>query len=180
MLFDETYHPTFKALLKLMKDLQLFLYKDSEGRRVFSIAPIVSYRSARKIKNYIVRWELNTVERKVGSCRCGKPKCQGCTSKQVTDTFCSFVTKSGYTANHDFNCNSKCLIYLLKCKTCSKQYTGKTVDKFSSRWINYNKNARKAASGKLVVSCKQQIFFKIIFYRITIMYFRGCWSYINW
>ena len=55
MLFDETYHPTFKALFKLMKDLQLFLYKDSEGRRVFSIAPIVSYRSARKIKNYIVR-----------------------------------------------------------------------------------------------------------------------------
>ena len=55
MLFDETYHPTLKALLKLIKDLQLFLHNDSEDRRFFPIAPIVSYQSAIKIKNYIVR-----------------------------------------------------------------------------------------------------------------------------
>ena len=49
--------------------------------------------------------------------------------------------------------NSKCLICLLSCKTCGKQYTGKTVDKFRSR-CNYKTHTRKAASGN-IESCKQ-------------------------
>ena len=39
-------------------------------------------------------------------------------------------------------------------KTCCK-YTGKTFDKFRSRWNNYKTDARKAASGNRE-SCKQQ------------------------
>ena len=123
--------------------------------KVFSPAPIVSYRSARKIKDYIVRSKLYSTERRDGSFRCGKLRCQLCTSIQVTDTFSGFVTKSSYKINHNFNSNSKCLIYLLSYKTCSKQYTGKTVDKFRSRWNNYKTDAREAASGN-IESCKQQ------------------------
>ena len=46
-------------------------------------------------------------------------------------------------------CNS------MSCKTCGKQYAGKTVDKFRSRWNNYKMDARKAGSGN-IESCKQQ------------------------
>ena len=131
--FVAKYHPKLKDLGKLIENLELFLNSDSEVRRDFSPAPIVSYRNARKIKDYIVRSKLYPIERKVGSYRCGNPRCRLCTSIQVTDTFSSFVTKSAYKINRNFNCNSKCLIYLLSCKTCPKQYTGKTVDKFRSR-----------------------------------------------
>ena len=127
----------------------MFLNSDSEVKRAFPPAPIVSYRGARKIKDYIVRSKLHVTERKVGSYSCGNSKCQVCTNMQVTDTFSSFVTKSAHKINHNFNCNSKCLIYLLSCKTCGKQYTGKTVDKFRSRWNNYKMDARKAASGNI-------------------------------
>ena len=61
----------------------------------------------------------------------------------ISDTFTSFVTKSAYKTNHNIICNSKCLIYLLSCKTCGKQYTGKTVDKFKSRWNHYKTDAGK-------------------------------------
>ena len=44
-----------KDLGKLIKNLQLFFYSDSEVRRVFSSVPKVSYRSGRKIKSYTVR-----------------------------------------------------------------------------------------------------------------------------
>ena len=44
-----------KDLGKLIKNLQLFFYRDSEVRRVFSSVPKVSYRSGRKIKSYTVR-----------------------------------------------------------------------------------------------------------------------------
>ena len=83
--------------------------------------------------------------------------CQVCTSIKVTDTFSSFVTKSAYKINHDFNCNNKYLICLLSCKIYGKQYTGKTVDKFRRRWNNYKTDARKAATGN-IESYKQQSF----------------------
>ena len=44
---------------------------------------------------------------------------------------------------------------MLSCKTCGKQYTGETVDKFRSRWNNYKTDPRKAASGN-IESRKQQ------------------------
>ena len=31
----------------------------------------------------------------------------------------------------------KCLIYVLTCKKCRKQYLGQTVDTFPCRWNNY-------------------------------------------
>ena len=166
VLFIATYHPKIKDFGKLVKNLQLFLYSDSKVKRVFSPAAMVSYRSARKIKDYIVRSETYPIDRKVGSYTCGNSRCQVCTSIQVTDTFSSFVTKSAYKINHNFNCNSKCFICLLSCKTCGKQYTGKTVGKFRSRW--------NAADGKQLVVTKKAVknnFFKIIFCRITIMDF---------
>ena len=39
-------------------------------------------------------------------------------------------------------CKDKCLIYLLSCKACGKQYTGTTADKFRSRWNNYKDSDR--------------------------------------
>ena len=129
-----------------MKNLQLFLCSDSVVRIVFSSAAIVFYRTAKKIKDYIVRSKLCPVEKKVGSSRCGIPRCQVCTSIQVTDTFSSFVTKSAYKINHNFNCSSKCIFYLLICKTSGKQCTGKTADKFRSRWNSYKTDSTKAAS----------------------------------
>ena len=74
---------------------------------------------------------------------------------QVTDTFSSFVIKSAYKINRNFNCNRKCLIYLLSSITCGKQITGRIVDKFGSEWNNFKTDSRKAASGN-IESCKQQ------------------------
>ena len=50
-----TYHPKVKKLGKLIKDLLLFLYSVEEFQKVFSHPLMVSYRSARKIKDYIDR-----------------------------------------------------------------------------------------------------------------------------
>ena len=122
--FVATYHPKLTDLGKLIKHLQLFLDSGREVQSFFSPAPIVSYGSAKKIKNYIVRSKLYLIERKIVSYRCGNSRCQVCTSIQVTDTFSSFARKSAYKINHNFNCNSKCLIYLLSYKTCGKQYNG--------------------------------------------------------
>ena len=64
---------------------------------------------------------------------------------KVTDTFTSFTLKITYS----FDCNNKCVIYLFNCKTCVKQYTGKTTNYFRCRWNNYKSKSRKAESGNM-------------------------------
>ena len=53
-----------------------------------------------------------------------------------------YVKGTTYKTNYKFDCNEKCLIYLITYNKCFKQYKGQTVDTFS-RWNNYKDNARK-------------------------------------
>ena len=80
---------------------------------------------------------------------CGSSRCQVCKSISITEEFTSFTTKKTYKINHSFDCNDKCLIYLLSCKSCGKQYVGNTTDHFRSRWNNYKSDVRKAESGDM-------------------------------
>ena len=63
--FVVTYYSKFKKLGKIMKELLSFLYSDEEVQKVFSPLAMVSYRSARKIKDYIVIYKLYPLERNV-------------------------------------------------------------------------------------------------------------------
>ena len=74
--FVVTYHPKVKKLGKLIKYLFPFLYSDEEVQKVFSSPLMVSYRSARKIKDYIVRCKLYPLERNVDCGGCGNGRCQ--------------------------------------------------------------------------------------------------------
>ena len=50
--FVTTHHPKVKELGKLIRDLRPYLYSEEDVQKVFSSLPIVSYRSASKIKDY--------------------------------------------------------------------------------------------------------------------------------
>ena len=144
-----SYHPKVKKLGNLIKDLLPFLYSDEEVPKVFSPPPMVSYRSARKIKDYIVRSKLYPLERNVGCGGCGNGRCQICKNIKVTDTFNSFTTKKSYKINHKFDCNDKRLIYLFSYRTYGKQYKDKTTDRFRYRWNNYKMEERQAENGDM-------------------------------
>ena len=114
--------------------LNVYIYMNQEIKNVFTPGPIVSYRSARKINSYLVRAKLYPLERKVGSENCGKSRCEVCLNIHKTDTFISTTTGESF---HKLNCNDNCLIYLLICKCCGKQYVEETTDEFRLRWNNY-------------------------------------------
>ena len=90
--FVTTYHSKVKELGKMIRNLLPFLYGDGEVQKVFSPPLIVSYRSARKIKDYIVRSKLYHLERKVGCQGCGSSRCQVCNSISIAEEFTSFTT----------------------------------------------------------------------------------------
>ena len=54
------------------------LYKNQEVKTVLTPGLIVSYRSARKTSSYLVRTKLYPLERRVGSEKCGKSRCEVC------------------------------------------------------------------------------------------------------
>ena len=130
---------------------------NQEVKNVFTPGPIVSYRSARKISRYLVRAKLYPLERKVGSVKCGKSRCEVCLNIQETDTFTSTTTGESFKINHKLNCDNNCLIYLLTCKCCGKQYVGETTDEFRLRWNNYKSNDRKNARNE---TCMQEHLFE--------------------
>ena len=50
--------------------------------------------------------------------------------------------------NFQFNRNSDCVVYLLTCKVCAKQYTGSTINKFRSRFNQCKSNINLYEEGK--------------------------------
>ena len=119
------------------------LYLDENAKEVFMPGTIVTFRSSRKLSSYLVRAKLYPLERVTGSCKCHGKHYAMCLNFNKTSTFISSVTHETYKINHKFDCNSKCLIYLLTCKQCSEQYLGQTTDDFRFWWNNYKDNDRK-------------------------------------
>ena len=133
----------------ITQDMKVFqyLYADQEVKKVFTLAPFVSFTSARNLKSFLVRSKVYPLERKTGSGKCNGKKCLACLNVAETDVFESFQTKKQYQINHNLNYNDKCLVYLLACKICCLQYVGSTTDLFCHRWNNYKDNIRKAERG---------------------------------
>ena len=130
---------------------------NDEVKRVFTPKPMVLCRSSRKISSYLVRAKLYPIERTVGSFRCGSKCCEVCKYITETDTFTSSVTGETYKINHRLDCNDKCLVYLLTCNKCKKQYTDQTTDNFRGRWNNYNSKSKSFTRGE---KCMQEHLYK--------------------
>ena len=123
---------------------------DKEVKKVFSVAPIVSFKSARKLCSYLVRAKLYPLQRTMGPIKCNKPRCEVCINVIETDTFTSTATGESCKINYKFNCDDECLIYLLTCNQCRKQYVGLTVDGFRFVWNNCNCSCHRYAEGEPV------------------------------
>ena len=84
-------HPKIKKIAQIMKKLKHLLYQDESVKQVFAPAPMVSYRSARKLSSYMVRAKLYPLERKRGSYKCDNLRCLVCNKIEETDTFTSTI-----------------------------------------------------------------------------------------
>ena len=155
--FVVTYHPLLSKLSSIIYRNLYLHYMNQEVKNAFTPGPIVSYRSARKISSCLVRAKLYPLERKVGSQKCGKSRCEVCLNIQETDTFTSTTIGKSFKINHKFNCDDNCLIYLLTCKCCDKQHVGETADEFRLRWNNYKNNDRKNVRNE---TCMQKHLFE--------------------
>ena len=143
-----THHPLFKSLSSIVNNNIYLLHMDQEVKRTFTPQPMVSYRSARKLSSYLVRAKLYPIERKVGLYKCKGKRYEVCKNVLENDTFTCSYDQTAYKINHKFDCNEKCLVYLITYNKCLKQYVGQRVDMFRLRWSNYRDNSRKFDRGE--------------------------------
>ena len=116
---------------------------DQETRKNFTPGPMTKFWRARKLSSNLKMAKLYPIERIVGWRKCKDKRWEVCLSVQETPCFTSPVTNEAYKVNHQFACNKKCLVYLLNCKKCSKQYVRQTMVTFWHRWNNYKNNGGK-------------------------------------
>ena len=74
-----------------------------------------------------------------------------------TYTFSSTVTGETFKINDKLNCDDKCLIYLLTCECCGKQYVGETTGEFRFSWNNFTCNDTKYTKNE---DCFQEILYR--------------------
>ena len=154
VLFVVTYHPSMNGLSRIINDNLNILYMSRQTKAMFSLGPMVSFSSARRISSYLERPKLYPLERSVGSRQCKKRRCEVCTKFTETDTFSSTVTGETFQINHELNRDDKCVIYLPKCKVCNKQYVGETtyVGRTITRTMTENFNGMKVACNNVFMS----------------------------
>ena len=116
--FVVTYHPLINKLSSIIHKNLYLLYMNQKVKNIFIPGPVVSFRSARKISSYLAKAKLYLLERKVGSEKCGKSRCEVCVSIEETDKFTSSTTGESFKINHKFSCDDNYLIYLFTC--CGK------------------------------------------------------------
>ena len=75
--------------------------------------------------------------------RCGNRRCEACPAVQEGSTFKSVATDKTYHIQHNLDCGSKEVIYLITCTRCNLQYVGETSLTIRQRlWKYRNKIER--------------------------------------
>ena len=84
-----------------------------ETKRIFLQRLMVSFRSLRKLRSYLVRATSCLSDRVVGTTKCGKKSCEVFMHVFEGDTFTRNVTGEAFKINHKLYYEDNCLIYLL-------------------------------------------------------------------
>ena len=82
--FVITYHPSLKNIGSVINQNLCILYMNEDVKSVFTTAPTISFRSARKLSSYLDRAKLYPLERTFGSVQCKGKLCQTCCNVKET------------------------------------------------------------------------------------------------
>ena len=76
-----------KILSAVIDEGLSILYMDKDVKRVFTLRPMVLFRSALKLNSYLVKAKLYPLERTVDPFKCKSKRCQVCNNPTEADSF---------------------------------------------------------------------------------------------
>ena len=154
--FVVAFQPLLKPLGSILNENYYLLQMNDEVKKLFSLCDpwFLSVEQGNSLA-YLCRlncspWKERLVH--VNAIRMGV-RCVKAFLKQIP----LHVVMMVLLIKNKFDCNKKCLVYLITCKKCLKQYIRQTVDTLRSCWNNYKDNARKYERGQ---HCMQKHLYK--------------------
>ena len=144
-----TFHPALHVSFDILKSARHHIEKSSLLNSVLPKPPWVAFHNPKSLWDKLVCSKLNSEDKKEqGNFPCCRKNCDICNILYPSNQFRRAVTREEYKMNFQFNCNSDCVVYLLTCKVCAKQYTGSTINKFRSRFNQYKSNIKLYGEGR--------------------------------
>ena len=132
------YHPVLRDSRKTLDNVHLLLTTDKNHRDVFQEIPLIGFRNAKSLKDYLIRAKLPKENVSLGCFHCKKTNCEICNLIEESTTFTDKDhTKEYKIRQGPLNCNSTHIVYLIQCKVCGKQNCGSTITKCRYRINNY-------------------------------------------
>ena len=120
----------FTGLDRTIRSLGGVLHTSDDKKRIFEKPPRVSFRRPKHLKDKLIRSTIKSIEGyNKGMKKCGEARYQICNFVKEGNTFCDNTGKV-YHVNYGFDCDSKGVIYLLKCDRFRKRYVGSTINPF--------------------------------------------------
>ena len=138
-----TFHPALNIVFNVLKSAHRFIEKSPTLKAVLPKPPRVAFRNPKTLRDKLVISKIReNDEEERGNFPCGHSNCEICKILEPGKEFKSTVTGEVFKMNFHFDCNSVCVVYLLTCRICKKQYTGSTITRFRERFNQYKSNLK--------------------------------------
>ena len=133
-----TYHPSIKNFQNVLNEAQILLTANKEHCKVFGDNPtMIGWRKPISLTDHLVsakiKCESSSDNKSVPCCR---SRCQICPFTEKTNTFQNKDKNEMFDIRKGIlNCSSNFIVYLIECKSCSKQYVGSIITLFITALI---------------------------------------------
>ena len=131
----------------ILRELQALVELVPALRKLVAVAPRLSFRRSRNLKDILVRTKLQPLEK-------GSEECFGVERPDARfvnllkgDLFCGNAEKRSFHITYSFDCNPQGISYLITCKRCGK-HVGNTTTPFRLRSNNHKISLKRYEKGE--------------------------------
>ena len=117
-----TYHPSINNFQNVLNEAHILLTPNKEHRKVFGDKPpMIGWKKPKSLKDHLVSARTK--------CKPSSDnKCEICPFIEETKTFQNKDKSETFDIRKGIlNCIANLIVYLIECKSCSKQYVGNTI-----------------------------------------------------
>ena len=144
MIFVSEWHPSLSKLPTILKKHYHLLQSDQNLSKVFPDPPSVAFRRPKSIRNHLIRGDILPTKKEL-TCTmpCGK-NCKICKCLSSETEITNPKVKKTIQRIKDFGtCDSRNLIYAVRCKKCNVLYVGHTGERLKDRMSKHRYDCRK-------------------------------------
>ena len=136
-----TFHPKLPSVSGIVNKHWKTLTKDPALKDIFPQPPMVAFKQPPNLKRMLCHAKIPvkvTSHRNLrGMNKCIESSCSICPFVKNSKEIHSTTNNENFPINGSFDCQTTCVVYLITCQKCKKQYVGQTGRQLKNRIQNH-------------------------------------------